>query len=295
MDGIGDGEFFRAVVEAGGIGAGARALKSSAPAASRRLAAIERRLGVRLAERSARRFRLTDEGRLYYERSGDLLSALRDMEAEVSSRGLVARGLLRIAAPTDLGRRSIAPALAAFAQAHPGLSIQLSLSDIGAEVGEDGLDIAIRAGLPSDPNVIARKVATAPMRLCAAPAYLDAHGIPETLDDLRRHRCLVLARRHQRIERWQYRDGNGDLTDVVVAGTLSSTSGDVLRHWALAGAGLSLEAGWDVSADLSEGRLVECLPRIAWRDVALYATFLPGSPVPPRVRLGVDWLASVIA
>lgn len=295
MDAISDGAFFRTVVEAGGLGAGARVLNSSAPAASRRLAAIERRLGVRLAERSARRFRLTDEGRLYYERSGELLSALRDMEAEVSSRGTVARGLLRVAAPMDLGRRRIAPALAGFSRAHPELSIQLTLSDAGAELGEDLLDVAIRTGLPDDGNVVARRLASAPMLLCAAPAYVETHGRPATLADLGHHRCLLLARRHRRVSHWRHRDEAGGMAEVAVGGTLSSTSGDVLRQWALAAEGLSLEAAWDVAEDIREGRLVELLPGIAWQELALYATFLPGRPVPARVRLFVDWLAQLVS
>ena len=294
MDAVSDGAFFCAVVEAGGLGAGARVLNSSPPAASRRLAAIERRLGVVLAERSARRFRLTDEGRLYYERSGELLSALRDIEAEVSSRGTAARGLLRVAAPMDLGRRRIAPALTGFARAHPNLSIQLTLSDAGAEIGEDLLDVAIRTGLPADQNVIARKLATARMLLCAAPSYVEAHGAPTDLEDLQHHRCLLLARRHRQISHWLYREAGGTVVAIPARGTMSSTSGDVLRQWALAGEGLSLEAAWDVAEDLHEGRLIECLPSVNWQELTLFATFLPGKPVPARIRLFVDWLSQLI-
>jgi len=294
-DGISDGAFFIAIVQAGGVGAGAQALNSSPPAASRRLAAIERRLGVRLAERSARRFRLTEEGLLYLQRSKELLADLRDLEAEVSSRGGSARGMLRVAAPTDLGRRRIAPALAAFADAHPELSIQLITSDSGVEVAEDGVDIAIRTGLPSDPAVIIRKLVTAPMRLCAAPSYLMRYGTPQGLSDLSTHRCLVLARRHRRISRWRYRSDEGDIRDIEIAGRLSSTSGDVLRQWAIDGAGLSLEAEWDVASDLAEGLLITCLPKIDWEEVSLYATFLPGRPVSPRVRLAIDWIAETFS
>lgn len=294
-DGIGDAEFFLTLADAGGVGAGAAAMHSSPPAASRRLAAIERRLGVRLAERSARRFRLTDEGRLYYDRARALVAALRDMEAEVSSRGAIARGMLHVAAPTDLGRHHIAPALDAFSRAHPDLAVHLVLSDVGAEVAEDGLDIAVRTGLPADPAVIARRLAGAPMVLCAAPSYAAANGLPETLEQLAGHRCLTLARRHHHRERWLYRDRDGIMAEARVAGMLSSSSGDVLRQWALAGAGLSLEAMWDVSADLAAGRLVACLTDVAWQEATLYATFLPGSPLPPRVRLAVDWLVRIFS
>ena len=95
--------------------------------------------------------------------------------------------------------------------------------------------------------------------------------------------------------RWHHRDAQGGLTEVAVQGPLSSTSGDVPRQWALAGEGLSLEAAWDVSGDLQGGRLVTCLPQITWQEVTLYATFLPGRPVPARVRMVVDWLARLVA
>jgi DNA-binding transcriptional LysR family regulator len=110
-DGIGDIELFHAVVEAGGVSAGALALGSSPPAVSRRLSALEARLGVRLAERSARRFRLTDKGALYSKHCRSILADLRDAEAEVSARGATARGLLKVGAPMELGRRRIAPPL----------------------------------------------------------------------------------------------------------------------------------------------------------------------------------------
>src|SRR6202453_659459 len=135
LDAISDFALFRAIVEAGGILAGALALQSSPAAVSRRLTALETKLGVRLAERSSRRFRLTDEGLLLYERSRTILESVRDAEAEVASRGGVARGLLRGRAANDLRRRHVAPLLAAFAAEHPGLGAHLVTSD-GRPAGE---------------------------------------------------------------------------------------------------------------------------------------------------------------
>src|ERR1700742_3358090 len=140
-DGIGDIELFFTIVEAGGISAPARRLDSSPTAVSRRLSALEARLGVRLAERTARRFRLTDEGTLYYQHCRSILADLRDADAEVSARGAAARGLLKVGAPMELGRRRIAPLLADFAARHPGLDVDLTLSDAGLEGGQDGIDV----------------------------------------------------------------------------------------------------------------------------------------------------------
>jgi DNA-binding transcriptional LysR family regulator len=227
---------FRAVVEAGGISAGAEALGSSPPAVSRRVKALEARLGVRLADRSARRFRLTDEGALYYEHCRNILKDLRDAEAEVSARGATARGLLRVGAPMELGRRRIGPLLAEFAAQHPGLEVHLALSDAGLEVGEDGLDVAIRIGRPDDPAVITRKIASTKRVVCATPSYFAARGIPARPADLAGHECLRLARRHRLHDRWRFRT-EGGVEEIKVGGHFSSGSGDVLHAWAFEGLG----------------------------------------------------------
>ena len=290
-DGIGDVELFRAIVEAGGISAGAVAMGSSPPAVSRRLSALEGRLGVRLAERTARRFRLTDEGVLYDEHCRSILATLRDAEAEVSSRGATARGLLKVGAPMELGRRRIAPLLGEFAGQHPALEVHLVLSDAGLEVGQDGLDVALRIDRPDDPAVITRKIASTRRIICAARSYLAARGVPQKPADLAGHDCLRLARRHRLHDRWRFRAETG-FEEVKVGGRFSSGSGDVLHGWALEGRGLSAEALWDVADDLEAGRLVECLPDYGCDDIELFATFLPGHPLPPRIRHFVDFMVA---
>jgi DNA-binding transcriptional LysR family regulator len=277
-------QLFQAIADAGGLSAAARVLRSSPPAISRRLAELEQRLGVKLADRSARRFRLTDEGTIYLERGRRILDELRNLEAEVASRGHVVRGHLRVGAPADLGRRRIAPLLADFANRHPGLEAHLVLSDAGLEVGEDGLDVALRVGLPNDPAVLTRKLLTSRRVICAAPSYLAKHGVPASPDDLARHQCLCLARRYRLQNRWRF----GDAKVVEVAASLSSSDGGVLRNWALEGRGLSLEAEWDVVEDVRDGRLVVCLDEDCAEAIELFATYLPSKPIAASIRLFVE-------
>jgi DNA-binding transcriptional LysR family regulator len=286
-DAVAELRLFQVIADAGGLSAAARILDSSPPAISRRLAQLERRLGVKLADRSARRFRLTDEGAVYLEQGRRLLSELRDLETEVASRGGKARGRLRVGAPADLGRHRIAPVLADFARRHRGLEVLLVLSDAGLEVGEDGLDVALRVGLPNDPTVLARKLATSQRIICAAPSYLAKHGTPASPEDLLDHECLRLARRHSLQDRWRFVDGSG-VKVVQVGGTLASSDGEVLRAWALEGRGLSLEAEWDVATDIEEGRLVTCLDGLCAETIELFATYLPSKPIPASIRLFVE-------
>ena len=286
---------FRAVMDARGVAAAAQALGSSPPAVSRRLAALEAQLGVRLAERSSRRFRPTPEGELLYERACSILAEVRDAEAEVVSRGSAARGLLRVGAPTEFGRRHLAALVGTFARRHPGLHAHLVLSDAGLEVGEDAFDVVLRMGLPDTETLVALKVATSPVVACASPGYLARHGMPHTPADLAGHDCLVLARRRGRLDEWTFvRDG--ETYAVRVRGSLSSASGEVVHGWALAGFGISMEAAWDVAEDLASGALVALLPGYHPAAQAnLFATFAPGRPVPPRVRLFVDFVSERLA
>jgi LysR family transcriptional activator of dmlA len=287
LDAISEFALFRTIVEEGGISAAALRLESSPAAVSRRLSALEAKLGVRLADRSSRRFRLTDEGLLLYERSRVILEQVRDVEAEVASLGGVARGLLRVGASADFGRRHLAPLLSSFVAQHPGVEAHLVLSDIGLENEIDHCDLVLRFGLPNDEGMVARKVATTRQVVCAAPSYLERFGTPMEPADLVSHRCLRLARRHRLIDMWRFRRDD-EVFEIQVTGVLSSGDGTVLRDWALSGQGISWEARWDVSADLDDGRLVELLPDYQSAEMDLYAVFAPGRPIPPRIRLFLD-------
>ncbi len=203
MGSISEFALFRAIVNSGGITAAALALQSFPAAVSRRLSALEAKLGVRLADRSSRRFRLTDEGLLLYERSRSILDQVRDAEAEVAFRGGAARGLLKVGAPSDLGRPHLAPVLASFVAQH--------------------CDLVLRFGLPNDPGMIARKIATTTQIVVAAPSYIARHGVPGSPEDLRHHSCLRLARRHRLIDLWRFRRGD-EPVEIQVTGSLPTTS-----------------------------------------------------------------------
>jgi len=169
------------------------------------------------------------------------------------------------------------------------IEAHIILSDRGLEVEADACDLVLRHGMPNDPAVITRKVATTDRVLCASPSYLARRGTPLSPDDLTGHDCLRIARRHQLLDRWDFaRDGNQ--YTVRVRGTLSSEDGAVLYQWALAGEGISSEASWDIVDDLAAGRLVRVLPDYQCPAIELYAAFAPGKPVPPRIRLFVDHL-----
>jgi DNA-binding transcriptional LysR family regulator len=183
-DEVAELQLFVEIVRAGSLSAAARALNSSPAAMSRGLTALESRLGVRLVTRTSRSFELTEEGQLFYERCAPIVADIADAKAEASSKGSTVRGKLRIGAPMELGRRLIAPLITDFRQKFPDVQVHLMLSDSGLDVIDDGLDVALRIGLPADSSVIAKKILSAKRIVCASPAYLKKHGVPAKPSDL---------------------------------------------------------------------------------------------------------------
>jgi DNA-binding transcriptional LysR family regulator len=157
-DEINDLRLFAQMVDAGSLSAAARRTDGSTAAMSRRLAALEKRLGVRLVTRTSRRFDLTMEGTRFHERAVAILQAVDDAEAEISAQARVPQGLLCIGAPSEIGRKQIAPLIEAFSDRYPEVEVRLVLSDIGLDVIDDNLDVALRIGLPADTGVIAKKL-----------------------------------------------------------------------------------------------------------------------------------------
>ncbi|MDB5459238.1 MAG: LysR family transcriptional regulator [Caulobacteraceae bacterium] len=293
MDEISDLRLFVRLVAAGSLSEAARRLNSSPPAMSRRLAALEARLGVRLIDRDSRRFSPTEEGGQLYERALRILAEVDEAEAEASAGGALARGRLRIGAPIQMGRNQIAPMIADFLALYPQIQVDLVLSDAGQDVIDDHLDVALRLEAPSDPSIIARRLVSSRRVLCASPHHLARSPPLETPADLAQHDCIRLIRGHEIFDRWPFAIA-GARQLFPVRGSLTTNSGEVLHQWILAGLGLGMKIHWDVRADLQAGRLVECLPAYACDDVDLYATYPTRSYLPPRVRAFIDFVAARI-
>src|ERR1700729_2353159 len=252
-DEVAELELFVEVVRAGNLSAAARALNSSPAAMSRGLTALESRLGVRLVTRTSRSFELTEEGQLFYERCARIVADIADAEAEASSKGAAIKGMLRIGAPMELGRRLVAPLTTEFRRKFPDVQVHLVLSDAGLDVIDDGLDVALRVGLPSDSSVIAKKVLTAKRITCASPAYFKKHGTPAKPSDLLQHDCIRLVRGRRVMDAWVFQE-QGKRFEVVVNGTLTTTSGEVVHDWVRAGKGIALKADWDLQPDFAKDR-----------------------------------------
>jgi DNA-binding transcriptional LysR family regulator len=252
---------------------------------------LESRLGVRLIDRNARRFNLTEEGALLHERALRIVAEVDDAEAEAGARGGQISGRLRVGAPLQIGREKIAPLIAKFALAHPMVRLELVLTDADLDVADEDLDIMLRLQTPSAPNLVVRRVLAGRRVVCASPDYVKRHGLPAQPEDLRAHNCMTLIRGRRRMDRWLF-ERDGQRFDVQVRGTLTSTSSDVIHAWTLAGCGVCLKVLWDIEEDLRAGRLIELVPDFACDVSDLYATYAKRQYLPQRTRAFLDFIVT---
>lgn len=270
MKHLSDLAFFVALCRHDSLTQAALEFEVTPPAVTRRLAALEQRLGVRLLNRSTRRVGLTAEGLRYLEQGGGLLRELDALEASLARTRDVPRGLLRINASLGFGRKHVAHAVSEYSAAYPDVEVLLELTDHPLDLIEGAFDVGIRFGEPPDQRLIAQKLATNQRILCAAPAYLaQAMPLAEPAD-LTRHNCLVIRQLNQTYNNWQLTDGQQE-TSVKVHGALSSNDGEVAVHWALQGKGVLLRSQWDIQAELQSGALVRVLPRWHGAPADIYA------------------------
>jgi DNA-binding transcriptional LysR family regulator len=278
------------VVEMGSISAAGQRLGLSPAAASKRLAALEERLGARLVNRTTRRLSTTQAGQAFYEEVRAILAAAEAAEARVAGRAERPAGLLRVSAPTSFGRLHVAPHLPAFLDRYPDVSAELLLDDGYTDLIADRVDVAIRiAPEPESGTLAARLLAPNRRVLCAAPRYLEAHGEPVSLADLPGHR--LLAARHQSPWRLEGPDGK---QAVEVESIVATNSSEVVRELCLAGMGLALRSTWDVGAELASGALRRVLPD--WQgatDVGIWAVHARAEPLPAAIKAYVEYMARV--
>jgi DNA-binding transcriptional LysR family regulator len=293
-DEIGDLRLFVRMVAAGSLSETARRLNSSLPAMSRRLAAMEARLGVRLIDRGSRHFALTEEGGVLYERGIGILAELDATTAEIAANVSAPQGHIRVGALLEIGRRRFAPLIAEFCKQYPRVSVELVLSDSQIDVVGEELDVGLLADQPTDGNLISRQLISSRRVVCASPEYIAKHGVPERPEDLQRHDCIRLIRGRHIFDRWTFLENNKP-QEVRVQGTLLTNNAEVMHGWVLMGCGLALKALWDIGDELRDGRLVEVLAPFAYNEINLYAVYPTRTHLPPRVRVFIDFVCHELA
>jgi LysR family transcriptional regulator, transcriptional activator for dmlA len=291
-----DLELVLAIKSAGSLSKAAVHLRLSAPVVTKRLAALETALGLKLFYRTTRRVAPTAEGELLCERALDLLEGFKQTEEALREQTREPTGLVRLAATLGFGRIWLGPALSEYQALYPQVRIELQLTETLPDLGSQGLDAAvwlwaIRSNRTSQWS--AKLLASNQRVLVATPAYLRLYGTPRSLDELQPHECLVVRESDDPNYTWQLSaQGERRMHAVVVRGALSSNSGELVRDWCLAGRGIMLRSLWDVAPLLASGKLVRVLPSYAMRDADIQWLAPFRAQTPKRVRLLRDFLAA---
>lgn len=289
MGRLGELEAFAAVAETGGFTAAARALGRTTSGVSRQVRALEERLGVRLLHRTTRRVSLTEVGAAFRERVQGVLHDLEEAELAVSRLQEEPRGRLRVGIPMDFGRLALADGLAGFAARHPGLRLEVELTDRFVDVVQEGFDLVVRIGNLPDSSLVARRLGPCRRLICAAPSYLEAHGRPARPADLEDHSLVGYA--YQRSRRWRFRSREGDEI-VEVEPRHVANNGEMIRSLLLGGLGVALLPTFLVGDDLRAGRLEALLPDLLDADTTIWAVTPHRKLLATKVRLMLEHLAS---
>ncbi|HLZ85332.1 MAG TPA: LysR family transcriptional regulator [Caulobacteraceae bacterium] len=280
--------FVRAV-EAGSFSGAAQKLGVAKSMVSRRIAALEARLGASLFHRTTRRLRLTEIGLAYADRARQILADVAEADEIAGCLQSALRGRLSVAAPMSFGLRHLSGAIAAFLTLHPELEIELDLNDRNVDLVSEGHDLAMRIGDLSDSSLIARRLASCRQVVCASPAYLAARGAPLTPADLAAHDGLIYSNRTA-AEIWRFRVGGEWRTASPGARRLGANNGESLLDAAIAGLGLTILPTFIVGDAVAKGDLSVILADYPLPSRSLYAVWPPNRQLSAKVRAFVDFL-----
>lgn len=274
---------FVEVADAGGVSSAAVRLGVAKSIVSRRLLRLEAELGVQLLTRSTRGASLTEAGAMYRDFAARICAEVDAARETILPAGDL-RGRLRIAAPLSFGPTHFAPALAEMARRHPQLQMQTCYSDRFVDLIGEGYDCAIRVGYLPDSNLIARRIVPLYGKLVASPAYVEAHGSPESPEALALHEALM-----QGTEAWQLMDGDKIVT-VRPQGRFKADNGTALLAAAIAGLGIAYLPDWLTDEHVASGALMQVMPRHPPPPAGVYVVRPPGKHPERKVRVLIELL-----
>lgn len=280
----------------------ARELDVTPSAVSKLVSRLEKRLGVRLFNRTTRRLHLTPEGETFLSRSQRILIDIEDAEAEILAAAAQPRGLLRMHSTVAFAQYQLATTMREFGARYPDIQVELSVSDTVFDLIEEGADLSVRIGSLPDSTLVARRIGSYERIVCASPAYLLSFGHPRRPADLREHNCLTFAGSPE-LRRWRFHDrGPGDaartgpVVELEMKGRFSSNNADMLLQWCLNGTGIARLPDLMVGPSIRAGDLVPLLgDDHVTEKVPVWAVCPSGRQVAPRVQAMIGFLVERFA
>lgn len=255
---------------------------------------LELLLGARLLNRTTRKVSVTQDGLALYQRCKDMLADMDDMENMFRLDGTVLAGRLRIDMPTVAARQLVMPWLGEFLATYPNIQIEVSSTDRRVDLVREGFDCVLRAGDVQDPSLIARYLGTVPMVNCASPAYLRAHGTPQSVDELARHRLVhYVTTLGARSSGFEY-VLDGQLHQLPMAGNVTVNNTEAFQGACLGGLGIAQMPLSGARAYLAAGTLVAVLPQHVAPPMPIALMYTHRRDLPKRTRVFMDWLSALI-
>lgn len=288
MDQLGAMRVFLRVIQTGSFSAAAREQSTSQATVSKKISALEDKLGVKLIARTSRELSLTQAGQEYYDHCVNILQEIDEVEANVRSQVSSPKGILRIAAPAPLARILLAPLIAEFLYEYPEIEVDMVIEERHIDLIAEGVDIAIRAKKLEDSSLIARPLFNNPLLLVASPSYLKKHGIPTQPNELKTHNCIVYTF-NRSLNNWHFMDNDNEIS-VPVQGVFRSNSGETNLEMALAGLGITQLPIWMIDKYLEMGDLIRILESFPTDTVPINAIYPHSRHIPLKVRCFVDFI-----
>jgi DNA-binding transcriptional LysR family regulator len=289
---------FVRVVESGSFSAVAREQASTQSAVSKQVAALERHLGARLLARTTRSLSLTEEGERYVEQARRIVAEVAEAESGVRRARAMLSGLLRITASVAFGECVLMPIVRSFLAAHPGVNVDLRLSDGFTDLVEQGVDVALRIGELADSNLVARRVGSTQRGAFASRAYLATRPArqrkPRVPADLLQHDCIVYTELSTR-NVWRFATVDGSTVTVRVQGRVTTNSSEGVRAAALAGLGVCYAPGWFFTDALARGDIVPLLSQWRAPPLPIHLLTTPERRGAAKVRAFGDHVAAALA
>ena len=300
MDTIRNMKAFVAVSETGSFTKAAHQLSATPPMTSRWISELEVHLRTRLLNRTTRRVALTEAGQRYLERCREILASVAAAEAEASGALAIAAGTLRIHAMSSIGQHYVIPAIAAYQECHPDVTVDLTLSQSVPDLLEEGYDVAIRLSrdaLP-DSNFVSHRLGVIRTVLCAAPQYLKIHGMPRTVEDLASHSCLQLALPMFPLDRWLLMGPDGEREFQLPAGRFKVNMSDAMAAALHEGMGIGTLPTLAIRSALRTGSLVRVLADYHLQELNVYAVYASRQYLDAKIRTWVQfarkWITDAI-
>jgi LysR family transcriptional regulator, regulator for bpeEF and oprC len=286
---------FVRIVDAGNFARASESYGFTRSKVSNLMQTLERHLGSRLLHRTTRRVSVTEDGLVYYERCVAILSEIDDMEASLSQAKNAPKGRIKVSLPPAMAKAIIIPELPKFFELNPAINVELKLTEQLVDVIGEGVDCAVRVGPLDDSGLIAKRIGSITTCICASRSYLERHGTPQTIEQVKRHMAInYVSSETGRSRLWDFNVG-GEVRSVEVMGMISVNDVDAYVSCALAGLGLAKTSRYLVAPYLQAGMLEEVLATFNSPPRPISVVYAPNRHPPKKLKIFIDWLAALCA